>query len=89
MVKNLSIATPSFTHESSSFVKKQETIVVNSGVEVIQKLKVFDIQGRLVAEQKNLKSTTAVFNNLRAKNQVLIVKITGENNNVVSKKIVN
>jgi hypothetical protein len=50
---------------------------------------VYDIQGRLVAEQKKVNSPTAVINNLKATHQVLIVKITDEDNNVVTKKVVN
>ena len=87
--KTLKVDAPAFNENSVSVYKNNGALYVNSGFVAMSNIKVFDIQGRLVAEQKNLKSTTAVFNNLRAKNQVLIVKITGENNNVVSKKVVN
>jgi hypothetical protein len=87
--KTLKVDAPAFNENSVSVYKNNGALYVNSGFIAMSNIKVFDIQGRLVAEQKNLKSTTAVFNNLRAKNQVLIVKITGENNNVVSKKILN
>jgi hypothetical protein len=87
--KTLKVDAPAFNENSVSVYKNNGALYVNSGFVAMSNIKVFDIQGRLIAEQKNLKSTTAVFNNLRAKNQVLIVKITGENNNVVSKKIVN
>ena len=87
--KTLKVDAPAFNENSVSVYKNNGALYVNSGFVAMNNIKVFDIQGRLIAEQKNLKSTTAVFNNLRAKNQVLIVKITGENNNVVSKKIVN
>ena len=87
--KTLKVDAPAFNENSVSVYKNNGALYVNSGFVAMSNIKVFDIQGRLIAEQKNLKSTTAVFNNLRAKNQVLIVKITEENNNVVSKKIVN
>jgi hypothetical protein len=87
--KTLKVDAPAFNENSVSVYKNNGALYVNSGFVAMSNIKVFDIQGRLVAEQKNLKSNTAVFNNLRAKIQVLIVKITGENNNVVSKKIVN
>ena len=48
-----------------------------------------DMQGRLIIEQKNLKSTSAVISNLKATHQVLIVKITSEDNSMVTKKVVN
>jgi hypothetical protein len=50
---------------------------------------VYDIQGRLVAEQNNIKAMIATLKDLKFSNQVLIVKVTGEDNSVVSKKIVN
>jgi hypothetical protein len=87
--KTLKVDAPAFNENSVSVYKNNGALYVNSGFVAMSNIKIFDIQGRLIAEQKNLKSTTAVFNSLRAKNQVLIVKITGENNNVVSKKIVN
>ena len=87
--KTLRVDAPAFNENSVSVYKNNGALYVNSGIVAMSNIKVFDIQGRLIAEQKNLKSTTAVFNNLRAKNQVLIVKITGANNNVVTKKIVN
>ena len=87
--KTLKVDAPAFNENSVSVYKNNGSLYVNSGFVAMSNIKVFDIQGRLVAEQKNLKSTTAVFNNLRTKNQVLIVKISGENNNVLSKKVVN
>jgi hypothetical protein len=50
---------------------------------------VYDVQGRLIAERKNLKSSTAKLDNLKANNQVLLVKISGEDNSVVTKKVLN
>jgi hypothetical protein len=52
-------------------------------------IKVFDIQGKLITEQKNVKATSAVISNLKATHQVLIVKITSEDKNLVTKKVVN
>jgi hypothetical protein len=55
----------------------------------IASIKVYDIQGRLIAEQKNVKANVATINNLKATNQVLVVKVTSEDNKVVTKKVVN
>jgi trimeric autotransporter adhesin len=63
-------------------------LYVNSGASVISNIKVYDIQGRLIAEQKNVKSNNASINNLKA-NQALIVQVTSEDNKVVNKKVVN
>jgi hypothetical protein len=50
---------------------------------------VYDVQGRLIADRKNVKSSTAALENLKATNQVVLVKISGEDNSVVTKKVVN
>jgi hypothetical protein len=65
------------------------TLYVNSGTSPINTIEVYDIQGRLIAHQKAVKSITAIINNLNATKQVLIVKIKDENNKVVIKKTVN
>jgi hypothetical protein len=85
----LKVDAPAFNENSFRVYKNNETLFVNSEKVVISNIKVFDIQGRLIAEQKNVKATSAVINNLRAKNQVLIVKITGEDNKLITKKVVN
>jgi len=87
--KTLKVGENDFNENSVSVYKNNGTIYVNSGEVAISNIKVFDIQGRLVAEQKNVKSTVASINNLKSTNQVLIVKVSGENNKVVTKKVLN
>jgi hypothetical protein len=65
------------------------TLYVNSVTSPINTIEVYDIQGRLIAHQKAVKSITAIINNLNATKQVLIVKIKDENNKMVIKKTVN
>jgi hypothetical protein len=55
----------------------------------IKNIQVYDVQGRLIAERKNVKANTAILDNLKAKNQMILVKVSGENNQVVTKKVVN
>ena len=62
---------------------------INAGDATIANIKVYDVQGRLVAELKNVKATSATIANLKATNQVLVVKITSQDNKVVTKKVVN
>jgi hypothetical protein len=64
------------------------SLFVKSNASTINTVKIFDIQGRLIAEQKNVKSNTASFSNLKT-NQALIVQVSSDDNTVVSKKIVN
>lgn len=64
------------------------TLKINSGKIAMKSAKVYDIQGRLIAQKNNIKNSETSFSNLKSK-QVLIVKITSENNTEVSKKVLN
>jgi hypothetical protein len=87
--RNLGVNAAAFNENSVTVYKNKGMLYVNSGAEAIANVKVFDIQGRLIAEQKNVKANTAVIKDLKATQQVLIVKITAQDNTVVSKKVVN
>ena len=69
--------------------KSKGTLYVNAGDVTIANIKVYDVQGKLVAELKNVKATSETIANLKATNQVLVVKITSQDNKVVTKKVVN
>ena len=87
--KILKVDAPVFNDNSVSVYKNNGTLYVNSGAVAIRNISVFDVQGRLIAEQKNVKATTAAIKDLRAIHQVLIVKISGDDNSLVTKKVVN
>ena len=86
--KTLKVIDSEFNYNSVTVYAKNGTLYINSGATAINTIKVFDIQGRLIAEQKNVKATTATISNLSA-NQALIVQVTSEDNAVVSKKVLN
>jgi hypothetical protein len=87
--KTLNVAAVAFNDNSVSVYKNKETLHINSEALAIANIKVFDIQGRLIAECNNVKANSATISNLKTTQQVLIVKVTGQDNAVVSKKIVN
>ena len=87
--KTLKVDAPAFNENSVRVYKNNGLLYVNSGNVALSTVTVFDIQGRLIAEQKNVKSTLVVFHNLKSVHQVLIVKIKSEDHNEVIKKIVN
>ncbi|HQZ24916.1 MAG TPA: choice-of-anchor D domain-containing protein [Flavobacterium sp.] len=87
--KTLKVDAPVFDDNSISVYNNNGALYVNSKSAAISNIKVFDVQGRLLAEQKNVKSTTSTINNLRANHQVLIVKITSEDNKEITKKLLN
>ena len=87
-LKTLKVIDSEFNDNSVTVYAKNGTLYVNSGASAISNIKVFDIQGRLIAEQKNVKSNTAAVANLKT-NQALIVQVSSEDNTVVSKKVLN
>jgi hypothetical protein len=87
--KTLKVDAPVFNDNTVSVYKNNGTLYVNSGAVAIANIKVFDIQGRLIAEQNNVKANAATINNLKANQQVLIVQVTSEDHKIVNKKVVN
>ncbi len=55
---------------------------------LLDNVKVYDIRGRLITEKSNVNSSDLTLNS-GSTNQVLIVKITSLNNEVVTKKVIN
>jgi hypothetical protein len=86
--KTLKVDAPAFNENSVRVYATNGVLYVNSSNVPLNNIKVFDIQGRLIAEQKNLKANTASVSNLEA-NQALIVQVTSEDNYVLNKKVVN
>jgi hypothetical protein len=67
--------------------KQSENLHINTGKEVMAGVKIFDIRGRLVYEQKDINASETVMSNLKVENQMLIVQVTTNNNVVVTKKV--
>ena len=78
-----------FSDNNVVVYRSKGTLYINAGDATIANIKVYDVQGKLVAELKNVKATSATIANLKATNQVLVVKITSQDNKVVTKKVVN
>lgn len=89
IIVSLLLVTTAFCQVRLPKLVSNGTLYVNSGSVAINNIKVFDIQGRLIAEQKNVKATTASIKDLKATHQVLIVEVFDVDKNVVVKKIVN
>lgn len=69
--------------------KTNGVLNINAGDAVIANVKVYDIQGKLIAEQKNSNATTVVIKDLKDTKQVLIVKVTSKDGEVTTKKVMN
>lgn len=78
-----------FSDNNVTVYRNKGTLYINAGDATIANIKVYDVQGKLVAELKNVRATSATNANLKPTNQVLVVKITSQDNKVVTKKVVN
>lgn len=87
--KTLKVDDAIFNENNVAVYAKNGSLYVNSGEMAINSIQVYDVQGRLLAERKGVKTTTAIIENLKANNQVFLVKVLGANNKVVTKKVVN
>ncbi|WP_310558241.1 T9SS sorting signal type C domain-containing protein, partial [Flavobacterium sp.] len=87
--KTLKVDAPVFNENSVSIFKNNGVLYVKSTSKDIKNVEVYDVQGRLIAQQKNVNATTAYINNLKLLSQVLIVKVSAPDNSVVSKKVLN
>lgn len=67
---------------------KDKVIKVTSAKENIKEVTIFDINGKQLQSKNKIASTELQISNLQAANQVLLVKVTLENDYVVTKKIV-
>jgi Galactose oxidase, central domain/Kelch motif len=87
--KTLKVTDSAFNENTVIVYKNNGTLYVNSTAKAIKSIQVYDVQGRLLAEQKNVKANTATISNFKASNQILIVQVRAEDNSEISKKVAN
>ena len=66
---------------------KNKQIKVNSAVETIDKVLVYDLLGRLIYKKEKVNSNEITLNNLNASQQTLLVKVTLQNGKTVTRKV--
>ena len=88
--QSLNTNTTEFNDNSIKVYNNNGILYVNSNSIAIHNIKVYDIQGKLIAEQKDVNKNTATITDLDSVyNQVLIVKVSNVDGNLVYKKVVN
>ncbi|WP_433814239.1 T9SS sorting signal type C domain-containing protein [Flavobacterium johnsoniae] len=87
---NTSLGVDDFDNQNNSFYVsvKDKTIKLNSTEDVMREVSIFDISGKLLYNNKKVENTEYQISNFQSGNQVLIVKVTLENGNIITKKIV-
>jgi hypothetical protein len=84
----LSTQNPIFNENSIVVYKQNEVLHINSGNSEMKSVRIFDVRGRLIYEQKAIGSNALAIKDLTATNQVLIVQITAVDDQMLSKKVV-
>lgn len=75
-----------FNENMVTVYKQNQNLVINTGAIEMKNVQVYDIQGRLLVEQNDVKATTAKVA-IATTNQVLIVKVTAKDSTVITKKV--
>ncbi len=87
--KTLKVGAQAFDENSLVVYRKKEILYIQSNTVAINSVKVFDILGRQIAEQKNLNTNTITFKDLKSKHSALFVTISSKDNKRVTKKVIN
>jgi hypothetical protein len=80
---------PSVSLEDKSIVvfKKDNAININSTEMTLKSVQLFDVNGRVIATKNNVNALETSFSNLSFAPGVILVKITGTDNKVVTRKL--
>jgi hypothetical protein len=84
----LAVNQPVMNENSVVVYKQNQQIVINTGKVKMAKVEVYDIRGSLLIEKHNINASEVKLLS-DSTNQVLIVKITADTNETVTKKVIN
>jgi len=87
--KTLGVNNPVFNENSVVVFKNNGNIYIKSNGTAIHNVKLFDVRGRLITEKLKVNSNETSIECARYANEVLILKITSDDNKVVNKKVAN
>jgi hypothetical protein len=87
---NKTLATDSFDTLAKTVLisNKNKQLKINSSMETIDKVQVYDLLGRSIYKKTNVSASELVILNLVSSEQTLVVKIILENGKTVTKKII-
>ncbi|KAF2335535.1 fibronectin type III domain-containing protein [Flavobacterium daemonense] len=86
--KTLGTTTVENPESSVLIATKDKVIKVTSTVEILDKVYIFDVAGKLIYQKLNIGEKELQITNLQSSNQVLLVKTALENGNLKDSKIV-
>jgi hypothetical protein len=80
---------PTFNSNSVITYKKDGVIYVASTGIQLKEIEVYDVTGRLVFKESNINSTLGILSQMKASNEVLLLKIISNDNQTISRKLIN
>ena len=84
----LAVQQPKFTEKNLEIYKQNQDLIINSGTNLIANVEVYDVRGKLILSKKNINaSEIKIFTG--ASREVLIVKMTSDKNEIITKKLIN
>jgi hypothetical protein len=86
--QTLDISTPIFDENSVIVFNQNGMLNVFTGENAIKNIRVFDIRGVLIAEQKDVNANKASLKNVTASTQAVLIQITSNENKTVIKKAI-
>jgi len=81
------LAVDEFNKNTILIYKQYDGLVVSSGFPIAN-LVIYDLQGRLLYNRTDVNTSTTLINDLQVENQILLVRVTTSENQVVTKKII-
>jgi hypothetical protein len=87
---NVTLGTDDFETEKNGLIisSKNKEIKIQSSFEMITHVTLYDISGKLIAEKTKVNAQEMLLTNIAAYKQVLLVNVTLENGQTISKKII-
>lgn len=84
----LGTTNPILDNNAVAVYKHEEAIHINTYSAIMQKVELYDLGGRLIQAFTDINQSTTHFSTLHLSSQVLLVKITTTDNEVITKKVV-
>ncbi|MHC0439381.1 fibronectin type III domain-containing protein [Flavobacterium sp. 3-210] len=87
---NKSLGTPDIENSESKVLIaiKDKVIKITSTIEMLGKVYVFDVSGKLLYEKLNMDEKELQIDNLQASNQVLLIKVALQNGSITNSKVI-
>jgi PQQ-dependent dehydrogenase (s-GDH family) len=84
---SLGVETPESIANAIVVYKQNGTLHIEAGKTILKNVRLYDVRGRQLYEQKNLNTTTTSIKDFATAKQTVLVQITTNENKVITKKV--